>query len=87
MENQFSFVLYSFFVREKFAKPLYSVQFNHYLGPTQPLIFATVGGNRAYAYECSNDGAIRLLHCYADPDVGIHLCIRFIIKLLNKFTI
>lgn len=60
---------------------VYGVQFNYFLGPAEPSIFASVGGNRVCVYECMTNGTIKLLQCYGDPDVSITS--TAIVKLSN----
>jgi len=56
------------FWKEDHGQPLFGVSVNHHLsGPSQPVVFATVGYNRVTIYEALPD-SVKLVQCYADPD-------------------
>lgn len=61
-------------LREDHGQPLFGAQFNHYLG--EQAVFASVGKDRVSIYECTPPegedavGGMKLIQCYADPDVS-----------------
>jgi polycomb protein EED len=58
-------------VKEDHGKPIFGCQFHLNLKEGEPVILATVGGNRVTVYECPEDGSLRLLQVFADPDVSV----------------
>ncbi|XP_076062032.1 polycomb protein EED-like isoform X2 [Oratosquilla oratoria] len=56
------------YLKEDHGQPIFGVQFNQHLREGQPLVFATAGNNRISVYECIEDGSVKLLQCYCDPD-------------------
>lgn len=59
------------FIKEDHKQPIFGVQFYQHLidGEEDPLIFGTVGSNRASIYRCGEDcGRINLYQSYADAD-------------------
>lgn len=55
-------------LKEDHGKPLFGVSFNQFVGKNEPQMFATVGSNRVTVYECCENGYIRLIQAYEDPD-------------------
>ncbi|EDV20520.1 uncharacterized protein TRIADDRAFT_31681, partial [Trichoplax adhaerens] len=54
---------------EEHGKPLFGVHFNYsYSHPDDSKIFASVGANKVSIYQCTDDGRIKLLQAYTDPD-------------------
>ncbi|RWS14956.1 polycomb protein EED-like protein [Dinothrombium tinctorium] len=69
-KNKVCKVQYKFtcFLKENHNTPVFGVQFNPHLQEEKRYVFATVGSNRISIYECLQNGCIRLLQAYADPD-------------------
>lgn len=67
-------------VKEKRKKQLWAVEFNNYVKFGQSNVFAAFGGTQFSIYECTQNGSIKLLTCFEDPDVSNHfdfISIRF----------
>lgn len=47
----------------------YGIAFNHFLDPDHK-IFAVVGGPFFTIYECSENGELKMIQAYEDPDVS-----------------
>ncbi|XP_028410311.1 polycomb protein eed-like [Dendronephthya gigantea] len=58
------------YLKEDHKQPLFGVTFNYNFDENaeDPLIFATVGSNRASIYQCKDKGEIKLLQAYVDAD-------------------
>lgn len=61
---------YRNYVKEDHGSSLFGTQFNYFLKHDQPMVFASVGSNRVSVYKCTDDGGLKLVQCYADPDVS-----------------
>lgn len=88
----FNFVFFSLcrtFVQDKERKKeIWAVNFNHFVKPGQPNIFAAVGGPRFWIYEATVHGKINLLMCYEDPDVSFFFkYLSYMLLLLYRFNI
>lgn len=68
-------------LKEDHGQAIFGVAFNHLLCKDQPNVFATAGSNRCSVYECPRKGGIKLIMCYADPDVGLKGF--FVFKMFN----
>lgn len=64
-------VFFRSYVKENRSKQLWSIEFNNFLNDGQPKIFVALGGSQFSIYECLENGNIKLLMCFADPDVRI----------------
>lgn len=55
---------------------LWSVEFNNYLKPTEPNIFAVAGGPYCLIFKATLDGTIELITGLQDPDVRFYIYFR-----------
>ncbi|XP_015790163.1 polycomb protein eed-A [Tetranychus urticae] len=58
----------SYSAKETGNGPLFGVSMNVQLQKDGHFVFATVGNNRVGVYECLEDGSIKILQAYSDPD-------------------
>nr|XP_002128612.1 polycomb protein eed [Ciona intestinalis] len=55
-------------LKEDHGQPLFGVSFCHQTSKDEYPMFASVGSNRIAVYECRDDGYIKLLQAYSDPE-------------------
>ncbi|XP_055312080.1 polycomb protein esc-like [Sitodiplosis mosellana] len=67
-DDNLKYKLSSFLKFKKDTPKMWSVEFNHFLKPGQPNIFALVGGQWFSIYESTANGQIKQLMYYKDPD-------------------
>lgn len=77
MDYPWYFLYFSCYLKEDHGQPIFGVQFNQNLRDGQPLVFATAGNNRVTVYECLENGSVKLLQCYSDPDVSKNLVLKY----------
>jgi len=56
-------------VWEDHGKIIYGCALTVQSHPEEPLLLATVGGNRSTVYSCSDDGHLKIVEAYEDPDL------------------
>lgn len=66
--------------KEDHNQPLFSVQFNHLVKDVN--VFACVGSNRVSIYECLDNGKLKYLQCYADPEVRSYVNVYLVSTFL-----
>lgn len=70
IKRNISMDYFSAYVKEKRKKQLWAVEFNNYVKFGQSNVFAALGGTQFSIYECTQNGSIKLLTCFEDPDVS-----------------
>ena len=71
MNGLFYFLFhFSSFLRLKKGSPkMWSLEFNNFLRPGEPNIFAMAGGRQISIYESLESKKLKQIMCYEDPDV------------------
>lgn len=73
-----NFHFFRTYLQERRKQILWSIEFNHFLKPNEPNIFAVVGGRQISIYETKSDGTMKHLITYEDPNVRIFIHFRYL---------